>query len=283
MVRRKGFTLIELLVVIAIIAILAAILFPVFAKARESARRTSCLSNVKQLALGYLMYTQDYDEHVVWNNPDAMWDPTPTKDASYFWYGRIYPYIKNYGIFECPNDTRPFDEVTGGDGTQWGTSIQLGTGLKPRYFRCSYGANEYIGSPNGSGTGNACPNVLKLAAAPEPASTMIFAECAGLMGNDWDAQGTPPLGGPGWGWSRYMHANTSWGVWTDDWADFDKYEIYARHNNGSVYAFMDGHAKYFFNKQVKRQQAAADCRSGGVGVKGLGPEYPLINPFADSR
>ena len=61
---RKGFTLIELLVVIAIIAILAAILFPVFAKAREKARQTSCLSNVKQIALGMLMYAQDYDERL---------------------------------------------------------------------------------------------------------------------------------------------------------------------------------------------------------------------------
>jgi prepilin-type N-terminal cleavage/methylation domain-containing protein len=62
--KRRGFTLIELLVVIAIIAILAAILFPVFARAREKARQTSCLSNVKQLSLGMLMYTQDYDERL---------------------------------------------------------------------------------------------------------------------------------------------------------------------------------------------------------------------------
>ena len=72
MARRSGFTLIELLVVIAIIAILAAILFPVFARARESARRTSCISNLKQLALGTMMYAQDYDETYPMSYQDAV-------------------------------------------------------------------------------------------------------------------------------------------------------------------------------------------------------------------
>jgi len=90
---RKGFTLIELLVVIAIIAILAAILFPVFARAREKARQTSCLSNLKQLALGGLMYAQDYDERfVTYRYPDP-----------YYWPDKIEPYLKNAQILRCPS------------------------------------------------------------------------------------------------------------------------------------------------------------------------------------
>ena len=94
---RKGFTLIELLVVIAIIAILAAILFPVFAKAREKARQTSCLSNLKQIALGTLMYAQDYDERL-----PHHWVDIPG-DRQLYWWERIQPYIKNYQLYACPS------------------------------------------------------------------------------------------------------------------------------------------------------------------------------------
>ena len=89
---RKGFTLIELLVVIAIIAILAAILFPVFARAREKARQTSCLSNLKQLSLGAQMYSQDYDEEVMPCHTDAT-----------YWNLLIEPYVKNTQLFQCPS------------------------------------------------------------------------------------------------------------------------------------------------------------------------------------
>jgi prepilin-type N-terminal cleavage/methylation domain-containing protein/prepilin-type processing-associated H-X9-DG protein len=100
---RRGFTLIELLVVIAIIAILAAILFPVFARAREKARQASCLSNVKQLSLGFQMYKQDYDETwpmFFWTAATG-WEPI----ASGWWGGEIAPYIKNTQIFLCPSKT----------------------------------------------------------------------------------------------------------------------------------------------------------------------------------
>ncbi len=97
----EGFTLIELLVVIAIIAILAAILFPVFARAREKARQASCSSNLKQIALGALMYAQDYDERTL---PGGNWD------GKHYWQLNIYPYTKNEQIFACPSrGDNPFD------------------------------------------------------------------------------------------------------------------------------------------------------------------------------
>ncbi len=99
---KRGFTLIELLVVIAIIAILAAILFPVFARAREKARQTSCLSNVKQLSLSVMMYIQDYDEKFMWRV--GYWRDTTTDDPpTTNWITLIEPYAKNAQIFYCPS------------------------------------------------------------------------------------------------------------------------------------------------------------------------------------
>ena len=107
--RRHGFTLIELLVVIAIIAILAAILFPVFARAREKARQASCASNLKQLALASMMYCQDYDEKTPAMrrvNPPTDNDPwTPNNGGACYmcWADQIPPYVKNDQIFNCPS------------------------------------------------------------------------------------------------------------------------------------------------------------------------------------
>jgi prepilin-type N-terminal cleavage/methylation domain-containing protein/prepilin-type processing-associated H-X9-DG protein len=105
---RRGFTLIELLVVIAIIAILAAILFPVFARAREKARQASCQSNLKQLTLGWLMYNSDYDETCMapclsfGSAGNMCWDRMA------FLYGAgLYPYLKNYQILMCPSFSPP--------------------------------------------------------------------------------------------------------------------------------------------------------------------------------
>ncbi len=97
--KQRAFTLIELLVVIAIIAILAAILFPVFAKAREKARQSSCLSNVKQLMLATMQYTQDYDETLPLNGRDD----TVTPSYNVRWYNCIEPYVKSAGVFACPS------------------------------------------------------------------------------------------------------------------------------------------------------------------------------------
>jgi prepilin-type N-terminal cleavage/methylation domain-containing protein len=96
---KRGFTLIELLVVIAIIAILAAILFPVFAQARERARMTACVSNAKQLGISVMMYVQDYDE----NLPPSANYTVPTTNPERIWPVIVQPYVKNKGIFTCPS------------------------------------------------------------------------------------------------------------------------------------------------------------------------------------
>ncbi len=113
--KRKGFTLIELLVVIAIIAILAAILFPVFAQAREKARQASCLSNLKQIGTATQMYAQDYDERMAaWtfnNSPLGLWGTPEWNNygwsyAFFFWQ----PYLKNVQIYNVPAQTTTLPE-----------------------------------------------------------------------------------------------------------------------------------------------------------------------------
>jgi len=126
---QRGFTLIELLVVIAIISILAAILFPVFARARENARRASCLSNLKQLALGVMMYSQDYDETLpsLGSSSDHQPDPVvpgntefnyqPDYGGPFYyhtWASAIYPYVKNTQVFLCPSNSKKFYGVNYG-------------------------------------------------------------------------------------------------------------------------------------------------------------------------
>jgi prepilin-type N-terminal cleavage/methylation domain-containing protein/prepilin-type processing-associated H-X9-DG protein len=97
--KHRGFTLIELLVVIAIIALLAAILFPVFSRARENARRSSCASNLKQIGLGIMQYSQDYDERMV------LVGSTGGGPCTAPWHDRIQPYTKSTQVFQCPSNT----------------------------------------------------------------------------------------------------------------------------------------------------------------------------------
>ena len=126
--KRRGFTLIELLVVIAIIAILAAILFPVFAKAREKARQTSCLSNVKQIMLAILQYAQDYDETLI---PGALVMAAPSGGNE--WFEVLSPYMKNTQLIVCPSkksyylgygwNYQEFGYYYGNHGTGWATTL----------------------------------------------------------------------------------------------------------------------------------------------------------------
>jgi len=162
---RRGFTLIELLVVIAIIAILAAILFPVFAKAREKARQTSCLSNVKQISLGIIMYTQDYDEIMV-RDATAVYDFTApdgtpihiVPNSAMLWMYLTYPYVKNAQIYNCPSYS-----------DKWSTSGYDGS--------CGYGKNTYLSS-------------VAMATIDQPVQTVLITDSNYYL-SDWDVRTDP--------------------------------------------------------------------------------------------
>ncbi len=133
--RKCGFTLIELLVVIAIIAILAAILFPVFARAREKGRQASCTNNVKQIILGMIQYVQDYDEKLptgtsYWWAPQNTWGNTPIEPTG--WHQNLMPYIKNAQVFICPSDAAPATTPWAPTGVGW---------VSDGGMRLSYAAN----------------------------------------------------------------------------------------------------------------------------------------------
>jgi prepilin-type N-terminal cleavage/methylation domain-containing protein/prepilin-type processing-associated H-X9-DG protein len=128
---RQAFTLIELLVVIAIIAILAAILFPVFGRARENARRSSCQSNLKQIGLGLAQYTQDYDERLPMGSYD--FNNTP-------WQTIVFPYLKSSQIFRCPSNTKELNI--------YATSSSTPGGPIPVSYKCNGGGTNATGDYN---------------------------------------------------------------------------------------------------------------------------------------
>jgi prepilin-type N-terminal cleavage/methylation domain-containing protein/prepilin-type processing-associated H-X9-DG protein len=226
---QTAFTLIELLVVIAIIAILASILFPVFGRARENARRTSCLSNIKQLGLGMIQYMQDYDDMYPMHANEA---PTPTTGLR--WPQMMDPYVKSTQVYNCPNRS---------DFTYNGTRTSAG--------QIGYGMNYYLNSfyyPSSSTKG------LAMAAITRPAETVWIAEIVGVpAGSDpasiTEYQCYPPYYG--------AVTNRTSATYGYDTVPEAKGRLSKRHFDGTNVMWGDGHAKW-----MKRDVLEGDYTSG---------------------
>ncbi len=247
--RFRGFTLIELLVVIAIIAILAAILFPVFAKAREKARQTSCLSNMKQLGLATMMYIGDYDERIVLNyygtsvlltlGPDCV---ARKPLSAYQIPSIIQPYVRNAGIFICPswsttktcraNFPQPTCQwsYTWLEGSPW-HQIGLSTG-DPASSLCPVCGR--ICASNANQSGFDLHWGMKLSVVEAPAHHIMMIEFKLAVGNT-----DPPPGcnvsSCGAAQGQTVHPRIE-AVQNDPARQV--------HNDGNNYSFWDGHAKW---------------------------------------
>jgi prepilin-type N-terminal cleavage/methylation domain-containing protein/prepilin-type processing-associated H-X9-DG protein len=254
----RGFTLIELLVVIAIIAILAAILFPVFAQAREQARKTACLSNSKQLTTAILMYGQDYDEtfvpFVAFQEPLLRDNGTVYRNYSP-WTALIQPYVKNKFLTVCPDEAQLSFVMSGNNRSL----LYGGYGLNYGYLSRYAGSDPY---------GNDLWIPLKFAAVNRPAQVVLFLDSVGVDYATadhkyvWVPVGTtvdPPI-------NCYAYANTDCDSYSNGWTgqanDYTKYYDFPgyggasfRHNStgyqsgvipqgGANVAFVDGHSKY---------------------------------------
>jgi prepilin-type N-terminal cleavage/methylation domain-containing protein/prepilin-type processing-associated H-X9-DG protein len=240
MKRRNAFTLIELLVVIAIIAILAAILFPVFARAREQARKASCASNLKQIGIAVMMYVQDYDE----TYPIAYMTPAPINT----WYSVLDPYAKSKQVFICPDVGRAGLGGTYGAGTPSGAMTNDYAWNMCGTTSASYKGNGFgyyynmACTPTGANSATPWAYPVNLSTVQEAASTILVTDppSSGYASGSWLAIG--------YGSQQYMpvlHGGQSWSATAATVTDF---------SGGGNYLFADGHVKFL-------QANAAYCSS----------------------
>lgn len=232
--RGSGFTLIELLVVIAIIAILAAILFPVFAQAREKARQTACLSNSKQITLGITMYTQDYDETM----PLAFEINTSTA-----WPLRVNPYVKNWDMMFCPsggNIRLPGAWETPANRTpaNWQFFVQYG-------YNVTYMNKAKADCTDMMLDGNPFGPPTAQAGVEKPGDTVLLVETGQTSPANLGSSIAYPPGGQN---ASDTCTYGDWGATTNMWYGLygasDMGFFRARHSDGGNVSFVDGHSKF---------------------------------------
>jgi prepilin-type N-terminal cleavage/methylation domain-containing protein/prepilin-type processing-associated H-X9-DG protein len=236
---RRAFTLIELLVVIAIIAILAAILFPVFAQARAKARQAACISNSKQIGTALMMYVQDYDEIYPVNNRAFL--PAPDNISTFLltWMAQIDPYMKNQQVYICPNQPvqQNFNFVAAP-----GRTLVLP-------FR-SMGANEFIMGRVGYTahvTNNAPLEPTSQASLSRVAETPLVADSVFALFNDPRRIAQAGFAGAPW----WTFPSTAAAIAAD---------ANSRHNGGSVVIWADGHVTWRHKRSVGTLDAARSAQ-----------------------
>jgi len=233
--RQKAFTLIELLVVIAIIALLAAILFPVFGRARENARRSACMSNMKQIGLGLIQYVQDCDGIMPIQQNSTIFDfmnpgpvTAPATPESMNFLLQVQPYIKNLDVYQCP-DTQPFPDLA-----TCGTSCYKPTATSGT----SYVTNGVVLHVNTGVYGNVEQNTLAQSAIPNDSSIILLQEfnytVNALLQRPRYNPSFPPNGYQYWQGANVFGSATC----TDITCLSDN------HFGGGNLLFCDGHAKW---------------------------------------
>ncbi|MBC7328203.1 DUF1559 domain-containing protein, partial [bacterium] len=196
-------------------SILAAILFPVFSRAREQARKTACLSNLKQIGTALQMYTQDWDEALPVCSTWCGWRDT---DNNLQYYQRLQPYVKNWAIWACPSAT---GSCTNNSIPHHAVNDMINAGKIPSNFKLSYGYMESIQ--------NRCCGQDKLTTWTQPSVTPVIADCMGLLNSPYRVA-----------WANVCSAKCNPDRQTD---------ANTRHNGGSNVLFLDGHAKFYSANQ----------------------------------